>query len=159
MRLYALSVGFWLAGLQVTLFLALQARCTATMPSFLAVTAGWLVGSLAGLWLARPRLGLALGILAPLALRAWLESAPYRPELLPAYTLLVALSALYAGQFFRAERHAFRRPAQLFFWENNGFLLGLAVASLACLRWGDRVGALWPLFGVALVVLRRRTVV
>ncbi|MCE7871835.1 hypothetical protein DYH09_15855 [bacterium CPR1] len=153
--LYAFLVGFWLAGLQVSLFMALQVRCTAAFPSFLATTAGWLVGSLAGLWLPRrgAPLALSLACLAPYLLLGWLERASFRPDLLPFFTLLVALTGLYAGSFFRSQLPAFSSPGLLFFWENNGFLLGLGASSLAILLWGIRVAWLWPVGAILLIAL------
>ncbi len=152
---YAFLVGFWLAGLQVGLYMALQVRCTAALPSFLAVTSGWLAGSLVGLWLPRRAAPLALGlaIVAPYLLLGWLERDKFRPDLLPAFTLLVALTGLYAGSFFRSELPAFASPGRLFFWENNGFLFGLGAASLAVLFWGLRVAWVWPAGGILLAGL------
>lgn len=156
--IYALLVGFWLAGQQVTMFLALQTHCTATVPAFMAATAGWLAGSLVGVWLPPrlARLGLVSGVAGPLLLRAWLAQSPFQPGLLPAFTLVIAVSALYAGQFFRTEQGSFASPGRLFFWENNGFLLGLAAASVACLFYGSRVGGWWPLLGLALLAVKAR---
>lgn len=153
--LFALLVGFWLAGLQVSMFLLLQAYCTATIPSFLAVTAGWLVGSLVGLWLP-PRLawlGICLGGIAPCGLQAALRSFPFQPGLLPLFAGLVVCAGLYSGQFFRSEQAAFSRPARLFFWENNGFVLGLGGAGLASLFLGTRIGNWWSLGGIPILVL------
>lgn len=154
-ELFALLVGIWLAGLQVGMFLALQTWCTATLPSFLAVTAGWLAGSLVGLWLPRRLawLGIGLGIVAPLVLQAALRACPFQPGLLPVFTLLVVAAGLYSGQFFRSEQGAFARPARLFFWENNGFVLGLGGAGIACLFLGTRVAHWWPLGGIPILLL------
>ncbi len=58
-------------------------------------------------------------------------------HLMPIYMLLILLSALYSGYFFRHARKNFRSVKVLFFHENNGFLCGYIVAVTELLLYGQ----------------------
>lgn len=150
-RLYALGVGFWLASTQVAWFLALQTLATSAALTFALVTAAWLAGSLLGVWLPRAFAlpAMAATAAAPYLSLGLLKLYPYDLIWLPAHALLVASAGLYAGLFFSEQRGS---PAGLFLWENNGFVLGLAVGTLAAFA-----GSAWWLpaaLGAPLLLLR-----
>ncbi|MEW6279491.1 MAG: hypothetical protein AB1758_12755 [Candidatus Eremiobacterota bacterium] len=156
-RLYAVAVGIYLACLQVAFFLSLQTLACSTALTFALVTAAWLVGSGAGVWLPARlhRVCLLVSVAAPWTSQVLLESFPYRLEWLPVHAALISASSVYAGVFFQALRSRFRTPGQLFFWENNGFVLGLALATLAAMQWGVDFVRSAPAAGLLLLAFSR----
>jgi hypothetical protein len=127
-------MGVLFAVVQTGLFFQLQLRLTAAYPSFLTVTLAWLVGSVAGLWLGGRDRGangfkiwMGASLLSYYLVMILLRMAPYRIELLPALGLLIVVGGIQAGHFFGANRALLESSASLFFWENNGFVLGWIV--------------------------------
>ena len=131
---YVVLMGLLFAFLQTGYFFQLQFRLTAAYPTFLTITLAWLLGSVAGLW-AGGREGRGEGEAGRLA---WLAASlasyygvlvllrrfPYQIEWLPAVGALIAVSGAQAGHFFAVNRALLDSSSRLFFWENNGFVLG-----------------------------------
>lgn len=138
------AMGLLFALVQSGLFFQLQLRLTAAYPSFLTVTLAWLIGSLVGLWVGRRKPG-STGFLAWMAaslvgyylVMVLLRRFPYTIELLPVMGLLIVMCGVQAGHFFGANRSLFDSSASLFFWENNGFLLGWIVGYAGYVRFGN----------------------
>jgi len=152
MRRYPFLIGCLFGTLQTGYFLQLSFAFSSAAVTLFGITLCWLVGSGLGLWLAGQsgkrltfwwRYG-ALSIGSYLGCGALLASYPLQGAWLPVYAILVVASGTYAGWFFSAAGASWAgRIDRLFFWENNGFVLGLALATV-----------LYLLFGrVALVVL------
>jgi hypothetical protein len=130
---HAFLVGLWLAILQVVLFLSLQLLLSSAFETFLVVVLAWLIGVGVGVWLPAGRvhyLLLAVSGVAPYLVHALLEIAKFDTGLIWVHGILIAATALLAGQFFQQERSSFDRIGTLFFWENNGFTVGLVTAGL-----------------------------
>jgi hypothetical protein len=142
---YPSVVGLLLGLLQTGLFFQLSFTLSSSFQTFLMVTICWLIGSAAGIRfggrLALPlNAFLLLALLSYFAIVALLGAAPYNTGLWPLYAALIVVTGLYAGQFFaQAGRHY--SAQQLFFRENNGFILGLVGGTILFLLFGRL--ALW----------------
>ena len=140
---YVLSMGVFFALLQTGYFFQLQFRLTSAYPSFLAVTLAWLIGSAAGLWLSRNAgtrsvlVWLAASLAAYVLVLLLLRAFPYRMGWLPVVGLLICVSGIHAGVFFGASRHVLGTASRLFFWENNGFILGWIAGFAGYVRSGN----------------------
>lgn len=153
---YPSLVGFLLGLLQTGLFFQLTFTLSSSFRTFLMITVCWLLGSSAGIWVAK-RVHLHLNGFALLALFTYfacavlLGLAPFNTQLWPIYGLLILLIGLYPGVFF-VRLGAFYTARQLFFRENNGFIIGLVTGTLLFLAFG-RI-ALWgmPTIAAGIVV-------
>ncbi len=144
---HVVAMGLLFAFLQSGYFFQLQFRLTAAYPSFLATTLAWLLGSIAGVWLGgreeaggrsiRRVLWLAASLGAYYLVLWLLRRFPYRTEWLPVLGLLIAVSGIQAGHFFGASRSLFKSAGRLFFWENNGFVLGWIAAFVGYVQLGS----------------------
>lgn len=154
-RVFAVATGLWLGATQVVLYYQLQAQCSSAVTTYLILLSGWLLGATVGVWLEARRLTpslIAVTGLAPLAVDYLLAHYPYRVDLLGLYALLIALTALFAGHFFAAEKQNFNPVGQLFFWENNGFVVGLALGGLGVIYWGSRLALPVHLLGMLVLL-------
>lgn len=143
--IYPIIVGLLLGFLQTGLFFQLSFTLSSSFRIFLMVTVCWLLGSAIGVQLAKqtklPLNGfLMLALLAYLACVVLLQLAPFNTQLWPIYGAFIALSGLYPGVFF-VRANAYYRARELFFRENNGFILGLVCSTLLFLIVGRVV--LW----------------
>ncbi len=156
-RIFPSLVGLLLGLLQTGLFFQLTFTLSSTFGTFLLVTLCWLVGSAIGVYfLARFSLPtwafLVLALLAYGACALLLNAAPFNTVIWPLYAVLIILSGFYPGVFF-ARMSAFYPARTLFLWENNGFIAGLVLGTLAFLVAG-RI-ALWilPLITAIVVIV------
>ncbi len=144
---YPSIVGLLLGLLQTGLFFQLAFTLSSGFDTFLLITLCWLFGSLLGvLYIARLsfdlRVFLILALIAYFACAALLDFLPFNTALWPLYAVLIMVSGIYPGVFFaRASLHY--RAGDLFFRENNGFILGLVLGTLAFMLVGRL--ALWAL--------------
>lgn len=142
---YPTVVGLLLGIFQTGLFFQLSFALSSSFRTFLMVTVCWLVGSAIGLALA-PRTQFALNGFILVAIGMYfacvllLNAAPFKTTLWPVYALLIGVTGLYPGVFF-ARLGAYYPARALFFRENNGFILGMVVGTIAFLLLGR--GALW----------------
>mgnify|MGYP001189077194 FL=1 len=153
---YPSLVGFLLGLLQTGLFFQLTFTLSSSFRTFLMITVCWLLGSSAGIWAAkRVRLHLngftLLALFTYFACAVLLGLAPFNTQLWSIYGMLIMLIGLYPGVFF-VRLGAFYTARQLFFRENNGFIVGLVTGTLLFLAIG-RI-ALWamPTFAAGIVV-------
>ncbi len=136
---FALLVGVWLASLQFSLFLSLQLLLSSAYVTYAIVIVSWIIGGALGVWIPPGRFSRILILMAGTTpyLSFWILAAfPYDTGTLAVHSLLVTITALYGGHFFQHFRHGFSRIGDLFFWENNGFILGLLVSLAGYIFWG-----------------------
>jgi hypothetical protein len=160
---YATTMGALFAALQSGCFFELQFRMTAAYPSYLAVTVGWLVGSVAGLRVGRRQDGrgrsawLAASLAAYYLLLLALRALAYRVEWLPLLGLAIVIMGMQAGHFFAANRTLLPTASRLFLWENNGFVIGWIGAFAGQVALGEKLHWYLPLLlGCGAHLLRRR---
>jgi hypothetical protein len=157
---YPSLVGLMLGLFQTGLFFQLAFTLSSSFRTYLMVTICWLIGSAIGVQLARHftlggghTSGLLLAALgAYFACAVLLIAAPFHTQLWPVYGLLVVITGLYPGVFFVRMGKVYK-ARDLFFWENNGFIVGIVATTLAFLLLGR--GVLWtaPLILVVLILL------
>jgi hypothetical protein len=145
MRRYPLLIGCLFGTLQTGYFLQLSFAFSSAAITLFGITLGWLVGSGVGLWLAW-RSGNNSAVWWRYALLSigsyWLCSEllarfPLQGGWLPVYGALVISSGVYAGWFFSTAGVQWAGHIdRLFFWENNGFVIGLASATILYLLVG-----------------------
>lgn len=131
---YPSIVGLLLGSLQTGLYFQLSFTLSSSFTTFLMVTVCWLLGSAVGVYLAKrvhlPLNGfLALAMLAYFACVALLTAAPFNTQLWPVYACFIALTGLYPGVFF-VRLNACYSARELFFKENNGFIVGLICGTI-----------------------------
>jgi hypothetical protein len=155
--LYPSLVGLLLGLLQTGLFFQLSFMLSSGIRTFLMITVCWLLGSLIGIRIAKLTTFhlngfVLLAVIAYFGCVLLLGIAPFNTQLWILYAVLIALSGLYPGVFF-ARFAEYYRARELFFRENNGFILGLVVGTLAFLLVGR--AALWilPVLLAALVMV------
>lgn len=111
------------------------------------ITVCWLIGSVIGIGISK-RVNLPLNSFVLLSLFAYflcvilLAMAPFNTDLWLVYAVFVVLTGLYPGVFF-IRLGQYYSVGQLFFRENNGFIVGLVVSTLLFLVLGRVV--LWAL--------------
>ncbi|MBI1259510.1 MAG: hypothetical protein GC204_18740 [Chloroflexi bacterium] len=142
---YPALVGLLLGALQTGLYFQLSFTLSSSFTTFLMVTLCWLIGSAIGVRLLQrmrfPLNGfLLLALLAYFACVIMLNAAPFNTQLWPLYALLIIITGLYPGIFF-ARFGSVYRARELFFRENNGFILGLISSTFLFLLFGR--AALW----------------
>ena len=147
--------GVHLGLLQTGYLLALQRAISAAHGTYALVVGAWLAGALVGLWLrAGPRVLLAVGVVAYLAVHSALGSASFSPHAAPLWAPAIMLSGLYSGRYFTAAIAAGGEPAAVFSRETYGFLAGALIALLVAVFGGRQSLTFVPLstFG-ALIAL------
>ncbi len=145
--MYPLLVGILLGLLQSGLFFLLTFTMSSGFTTYLLITLCWLMGGVIGaLYVNRLNISLhhlPLIMLLACALCTWLVSDnPFNTQMWPVYGCLISLAGIYPGVFFaRASNHYAVRS--LFFWENNGFIVGLVINTLSFMLFGRNI--LWML--------------
>lgn len=147
--------GLHLGLLQAGYLLSLSRALSSAHTTYALVLAAWLAGATAGLWLhLRPRVAVALGLLAYLAVQATLASVDFLAVSPWCFAPAVALTGVWSGRFFAAAIAADARPGRTFAAETDGFLVGSLLAVLAYAWLGRHV--LWAMpLGTGLFLLRR----
>ena len=125
--LFAFFTGLHLALLQFSYFFLLLINITSTYITYAAVVLSWMLGTLIGLLWRRLRATptWVVGVISYYLIYALVMSDPLSPYTFAAAVVGVAVTGLWAGRFFVALLPYFPRADQLFFHENNGFLLGI----------------------------------
>jgi hypothetical protein len=164
MRRYPFLIGCLFGTLQTGYFLQLSFAFSSAAVTLFGITLGWLAGSGLGLWLAgRPRNHSArwlrytfLSVGSYLLCGALLAHFPLQSAWLPVYGALVVASGVYAGWFFGTAGATWAgRIDRLFFWENNGFVVGLVLATILYL-WVGRIALVVLPLGLGLYAFPRR---
>lgn len=158
--IYPGLAGLFFGLLQTGLFFQLSFGLSSGFTTFLMITLCWLSGSAVGLLLARRgqmhfNWFLGIGLLAYFACILLLNLAPFKTQFWSVYALLVTIMGIVPGIFF-ARMGAYFSARDLFFRENNGFIVGLIAGTLLFLLIG-RV-ALWfaPLLPGLVLILGSR---
>jgi hypothetical protein len=152
--LYILAVGILLGLLQSGLFFLLTFTLSSGFTTYLLITLCWLIGGVIGtIYVKNSTVSihslLVIMVLA-YALCIWVVNInQFDTSLWPLYGFLISLAGLYPGVFF-ARTSKFIPARSLFFWENNGFILGLVTSGLIFMLFGR--GSLWVLT-IALVIV------
>lgn len=155
MRRYPALIGALFGAMQTGYFFQLSFAFSSSAITLFSVTLAWIAGVVCGLWITRHVTlrrwqigGLSVG--SYLVCSALLAIFPLHSGLLPVYLLAVVLSGAYAGWFFATSAEQFSgQTRKLFLWENNGFIAGIAVATISYIFAGR--AALW-LIPIVLVV-------
>jgi spermidine synthase len=148
-----LASGIYFGVMQVAIYFAVQVLITASHVGYFVVLLSWLTGAIIGLKVSR------IGSLAwsmALSLGAWYALLLLAPAaatanwLVPILAVLVVVSGLPAGRFFREFGRSVR-GSSLFFHENNGFVLGYLLAVFGFMHAGQDLLWLGTLvcFGIA----------
>ncbi len=143
--LYPSLVGLLLGLLQTGLYFQLSFTLSSSYTTFLMVTVCWLIGSLIGVRvLHETRFSLSGFLLSTLAAyfacAVLLRLAAFNTQLWLLYAILIVVTGFYPGVFF-ARMGSIYSARDLFFRENNGFILGLISNTLLFLLFGR--AALW----------------
>jgi hypothetical protein len=156
--LEAMATGTWLGLTQVALGFEVMAGGGGGVMLFFALTAAWLGGGAIGArWLGR-QAGPALVGLVLLALggaRTALLLWPLDRAGLVVALLAGAVTGLYGGAYLSGRAARGLPAASLLLYENNGFLLGYAGASLALLGHAPLVDMLVLVLGLGLMLAPR----
>lgn len=152
---YPSLVGLLLGSLQTGLYFQLSFTLSSSFTTFLMVTLCWLIGSVIGVRILQGRRFplngfLLLALAAYFACAVMLNAAPFNTQLWPLYALLIIVTGFYPGVFF-ARLGAVYSARDLFFRENNGFILGLISSTLLFLLFGRAALWLMPILMAALV--------
>ena len=139
--------------IQTGLFLQLSFTLSSSFGTYLMVTLAWLIGSAIGAYRLSHRslkLFLIVSIAGYFGVNLLLMLLPFRTEWWFMYALAVVLIGLYPGVFIGRMGNYY--PARLlFFRENNGFILGLVIATLLFMLLGRVM--LWGLPSILALVL------
>ena len=134
---YAFSAGVFFSFLQFSYFFVLESQLSSAALTYFATTCAWLAGACVGLSVKRRRAlwvenAMTLGSASAfLVLSWWIRKNPFIDSYLGAYLALVGFSGTHAGYFFASNPDRMRSARNLFLWENNGFILGLALSFLS----------------------------
>ncbi len=153
--MYPSLAGLLLGLLQTGLYFQLSFTLSSSYATFLMITVCWLVGSVVGIVLAqRIRQGLngflLLGLLTYFACALLLQAAPFNTQLWIVYAALIVGTGIYPGVFF-VRLGEYYSAGELFFKENNGFIVGLVSGTLLFMIVGRSVLWLLPVLVAALL--------
>ena len=147
---FAFLVGLWLSLLQFSYFFMLEVYLSSRATSFFVSMFFWLIGLLIGLNITTPRAFSRFVVVAPIAYYcafALLRAMPYQIRLLPIVGACIATGGVLAGSFFPHARHRFPKVKQLFFHENNGFVVGILLSLVGAVFAGRYLLLLSPIVG------------
>lgn len=154
---YPLLVGLLLGCVQTGLFLQLSFTLSSSFQTYLLVTLFWLVGSALGVWWLQ-RINIRLEGFLLMMLGAYgvcsivLLSAPFDTRLWWLYGVLIGMTGVYPGVFF-AQSSRLYRARDLFFMENNGFILGIVLTTILFMLFGRVVLWAGPVLLTGLLLL------
>src|SRR5689334_11614986 len=155
--IYPSLVGILLGSLQTGLYFQLSFTLSSSYTTFLMVTVCWLLGSAVGVFIAKqirfPTNGfLALALLAYFGCVLLLNSAPFNSGLWPIYACCIVLTGLYPGVFF-VRLNDYYSARELFFKENNGFIVGLVCGTTLFLTAGRSSLLVIPILIAGVIVI------
>src|SRR5689334_22358290 len=133
---YPFLVGLLFGVIQTGYFFQLSFALASTYGTFLLVTLAWLTGSIVGLRASRLSVltlhkGPWICFVPYIATHLLLNAFPFQSNLWSVYAALVLISGTFSGLFFARLGEVIRPVRRLFFTENNGFLLGIVVCTIA----------------------------
>lgn len=157
--MYPAVIGILLGLLQTGLFFQLSFTLSSSFRTYLMITVCWLVGSAIGVQFARQVEFERVQIIGLLfaALGAYfgcvllLHAAPFNSQWWFIYALLVIVMGLYPGAFFVRLGKVYTARL-LFFWENNGFIVGIIAGTLLFMLLGRSVLLFAPLMLAGVII-------
>ena len=157
-KIYFVTTGLYFAVLQLGYFLMLQLNVSSTYVTYMAVVLAWMTGTVTGLWWDKPggmRFGIA-GLVAYYAVYGLVSLIPFSLWVLPWAMFGVFVTGLWAGQFFVRYFHKLPKTDVLFFYENNGFILGLLITFIGFVYLGNAFIRFAPLLLGCLLVIEQQ---
>lgn len=150
------AAGLHFAVVQTAYFLLLEVRLSSRASSYFLALLFWLVGLLLGLRVGQGRSfggALAAGLAGYHAAHRLALWAPFHPALYAVAALGSILSGAASGLFFRFIARRYQPIRSPLFHENNGFVLGLALALRGATHFGGALLAYGPALTAALLAL------
>jgi len=128
-KLFGFVCGLQFALIQFGIFLLLQINVSSTYITYALVTICWMVGVIFGIWSnkASPFKLILLQILSYYFVYLIVGVAPFSVATLPIASLAIMMAGLWAGRFFVVLLAGMKKADSLFFHENNGFTVGIAL--------------------------------
>jgi hypothetical protein len=153
---YPLVTGVFLGILQTGLFFQLTFTFSSGFGTYLLITLCWLFGSVIGVTFIAstrvPTLFLLLSSLAGYGLCSLIPVFfPFETSLWWLYAVMIVGVGVFPGVFFARTADQYK-ASQLFLWENNGFVTGMAGGILLFLLLGRPILWIVPFLLAALVV-------
>ncbi len=123
----AFVTGLQFSILQFCFLTILQINVSSAYLTYMTVAFAWMVGSVMGMWMKRltPWMGIVLGAVAFYFVHILLIFSPFSYTALVISAAGISIAAIWAGRFFVVMQSRFQSPDKMFFYENNGFLLGI----------------------------------
>lgn len=146
----AVFLGIYFALVQFAYFFLLEVYLSSRALPFFICLFFWLAGFLGGLNLKKKqamKVLLIAGTAAYYAAMLLTRIYPFQYQILPVIGLCIAISALLPGYYFPWAAQQFSTARQLFFHENNGFILGILISLLWALFAGQALLMVSPLAG------------
>lgn len=148
-HLFPTLVGLLLGLLQTGLFFQLSLSMSSGFMTYLLITLCWLLGSVIGVRYVAPtfvsqRAMLVLMMVSFFLIGFMVNAQPFNTQFVPLYGGLTILAGLYPGIFFARLSETYTARL-LFFWENNGFILGMVSTTLLFMIVGRIIVILLPL--------------
>jgi hypothetical protein len=136
---YAFFAGVFFAVLQICYFFSLETYLSSVYLTYFTVVIFWLIGVIVGLSLRQDEKGNVLKLVSIITIYIFyflIKSFSFKLVFLGVSAPLISLSSLYAGYFFKEQGERFKNVKNLFFWENNGFILGFIISFIGFIKWG-----------------------
>lgn len=136
---YVFFVGVFFAILQLSYFFSLETKLSSVYFTYFTVVIFWLIGVIFGLSISEKVKEDTVRLLSVISIYIFfllIKRFPFKLIYLVSYIPLISFSSLYAGYFFKAQRKTFRNIKNLFFWENNGFILGFIISFFGFIKSG-----------------------
>ncbi len=156
--LYVFLCGFLFAFLQFSYFFILESNVSSSGLTYLATTCAWIFGAILGLFIEKKQSPFIENTMLLSAIAAFyivsllIGRNPFDLSWFWAYMILISTSGIYAGYFFNANREQYSAIKKLFFWENNGFMMGLLTSFLGFTLLGKRIHFSFPVIFFFLIL-------
>lgn len=154
---YPLLTGILLGVLQTGLFFQLSFTLSSGFGTYLLITLSWLLGSFIGVTVivstkVHLYVLLVISLISYGVCSAMPLIFPFNTSLWWIYGILIIGVGVFPGVFFArvASRYT---AAQLFLWENNGFVVGMVIGTLLFLVLGRYVLWVMPVFMALMLVM------
>jgi hypothetical protein len=155
LNIYPTLVGLLLGFLQTGLFFQLTLSMSSGFMTYLLITLCWLAGSAIGVrFIAQRQISsrflLILMTIVYLTIGWIVTLQPFNTQFVPFYGSLIVLGGFYPGVFF-ARLSKVYTARMLFFWENNGFILGIILSTILFMILGRIILIILPVSITGLV--------
>ena len=147
--------GFYFGILQTAIYFSIEVFVTATFAGYFLLILAWMGGVIFSIKTDIVEdffSSLTLSIIVFYIFLLFVALTPPQPVVYPLLFLLIFISSIPAGKFFRLYGKSVSSDV-LFFHENNGFVFGLVVSLLLFVKFGILFVYFAPLFSFCLVLL------